>query len=107
MNNSNSTACRSPQGPDVGVRSRSGAADAVVPSAGSETKSARVVNGVSLESDEEDMRKLLGDSLSSMDNSFLIHGRPSSIRTADKVPLHLASLSFSLPISYYIFAACL
>ncbi|XP_051233674.1 uncharacterized protein C19orf44 homolog [Dicentrarchus labrax] len=79
VNNSNAAAAaaRSHQGPDVGVRSRSRAADAVVPSAGSETKSVRVVSGVSLESDEEDMRKLLGESLDSIDNSFLIPGRPA------------------------------
>lgn len=83
VNNSNTA------GPDVCVRSRSRAADAVVPSVGLETKSVRVVSGVSLESDEEDMRKLLGDS---MDNSFLIPGRPSFIKTADKVPLHFYTL---------------
>ncbi|XP_035509018.1 uncharacterized protein C19orf44 homolog [Morone saxatilis] len=81
VNNSNAAAAAaaaaSQQGPDVGVRSRSRAADAVVPSAGLETKSVRVVSGVSLESDEEDMRKLLGESLDSIDNSFLIPGRPA------------------------------
>lgn len=81
----NSAAARSPEGTDVGVRSRSRAADAVVPLVGSDTKSVRVVSGVSLESDEEDMRKLLGDSLDSMDNSFLLAGRHSSKRSADKV----------------------
>ncbi len=86
VNSSNTAAASSPKGPDVGVRSRSRAADAVVPSAGVETKSVRAVSGVSLESDEEDMRKLLGDSLDSTDNSFLIPRRPSSIRTVDKVP---------------------
>lgn len=74
-------AARAPQSPDVGVRFRSRAADAVVPSLGLETNSGRVLSGVCLESDEEDMRKLLGDSLNSMDNSFLIPGR-----AADKVP---------------------
>lgn len=88
VNNSNTAAASSPKGPDVGVRSRSRAADAVVPWAGLETKSVRVVSGVSLESDEEDMRKLLGDSLDSTDNSFLLTGRPSSVRTTDKVPLN-------------------
>lgn len=82
VNNSNPAVARGSQGSDVGVRSR--AADAEVPSVGLETKSVRVVRGVSLESDEEDMRKLLGDS-DSIDNSFLIPGRPSSKRTADKV----------------------
>uniref|UniRef100_UPI0037E965AD uncharacterized protein C19orf44 homolog n=1 Tax=Semicossyphus pulcher TaxID=241346 RepID=UPI0037E965AD len=59
------------KGPDAGVRSRS--------------KAAGVVTGVSLESDEEDMKKLLGDSLDSMDNSFFKPGRPSSTRTGDKM----------------------
>ncbi|KAK9519799.1 hypothetical protein VZT92_022504 [Zoarces viviparus] len=81
--NITTAAARAPKGADVGVRSR--AADAVVPSAGLETKSVRGVSGVSLESDEEDMRKLLGDSLDSGDNSFLIPGRRSSMRTADKM----------------------
>ncbi|XP_073332784.1 uncharacterized protein C19orf44 homolog [Pagrus major] len=74
-NNSNTAA-----GPDVGVRSRSRAADAVVPSA-----SLRLVGGVSLESDEEDMKKLLGDSLDSEDKSFLTPQRASSTRTADEM----------------------
>lgn len=87
VNDSYAPAARSPLGPGVGVRSRSGAAGSVAPSKGLETKSVRVVSGVSLESDEEDMKKLLGDSLDSLDNSFFIPGRPSSIRTADKVPL--------------------
>ncbi|XP_031728805.1 uncharacterized protein C19orf44 homolog isoform X2 [Anarrhichthys ocellatus] len=82
-NNITTAAARSPKGADIGVRSR--AADAVVPLAGLETMSVRGVSGVSLESDEEDMRKLLGDSLDSVDNSFLIPGRHSSIRTADKM----------------------
>ncbi|XP_068563284.1 uncharacterized protein C19orf44 homolog [Cebidichthys violaceus] len=80
-NDVTTAADRSPKGADVGVGSR--AADAVVPLAGLETKSVRVVSGVSLESDEEDMRKLLGDSLDSVDKSFLIPGRRSSVRTGD------------------------
>ncbi|XP_070816853.1 uncharacterized protein C19orf44 homolog isoform X2 [Chaetodon trifascialis] len=84
INSNPAVAARAPQGSDVGVRSRSRAADAVVLSVGLETKSVRVVRGVSLESDEEDMRKLLGDS-DSTDNSFLIPARPSSERTADKM----------------------
>lgn len=67
LNNSNTAAAAaatSPQGPDVGVRSRSRAADATL----------RVVGGISLESDEEDMKKLLGDSLDSEDKSFLTPG---------------------------------
>lgn len=77
LSNSN-TAATSPQGPHVGVRSRSRAADAVVPLA-----SLRVVGGVSLESDEEDMKKLLGDSLDSEDKSLLTPG--------NKVPFNLES----------------
>ncbi|XP_056270463.1 uncharacterized protein C19orf44 homolog isoform X2 [Pseudoliparis swirei] len=61
-----------PKGGAVGVRSGSRA-----------TKSLRVVSGVSLESDEEDMRKLLGESLDSVGDRFL-PGRPSSMRTADE-----------------------
>ncbi|XP_039984887.1 uncharacterized protein C19orf44 homolog [Xiphias gladius] len=75
----------SPQGPDMGFRSRSRAAGTVFPSAGMEMKSLRVVSGVSLESDEEDMRKLLGDSLDSTDDGVLRPGRPSSMRTVDKI----------------------
>ncbi|XP_029285708.1 uncharacterized protein C19orf44 homolog isoform X2 [Cottoperca gobio] len=81
----NKTAGAANPSTDVGVRSRSRAADAVGPRAGLETKPVRVVSAVSLGSDEEDMRKLLGDSLDSIDRSFLIPGRPSHIRTADKM----------------------
>lgn len=70
-----------PAGPNVGVGSR--AAEAADPSAGSEM---RRLTGVSLESDEEDMKKLLGDSLDSIDMSYLPHGRPKPTRTADEVP---------------------
>lgn len=76
LNNSNTAAAAaatSPQGPDVGVRSRSIAADATL----------RVVGGISLESDEEDMKKLLGDSLDSEDKSFLTPG--------NKVPFNFKS----------------
>lgn len=72
-----------PAGPDVGAGSRSRAADAAGPSAGLEM---RRLTGVSLESDEEDMKKLLGDSLDSIDTSYLPHGRPKPTRTADEVP---------------------
>lgn len=68
--------------PDVGVRSRSRAAEFAGPAAGLDRKPVR---GVSLESDEEDMRKLLGESLDSEDHSFLAPVRASSLRTADKV----------------------
>ncbi|XP_010780063.1 uncharacterized protein [Notothenia coriiceps] len=67
--------------PDVGVRSRSRAAESAGPAAGLDRKPVR---GVSLESDEEDMRKLLGESLDSEDHSFLTPVRASSLRTADK-----------------------
>lgn len=72
-----------PAGSNVGGGSRSRAADAADPSAGSEM---RRLTGVSLESDEEDMKKLLGDSLDSIDTSYLPHGRPKPTRTADEVP---------------------
>ncbi|XP_042372921.1 putative protein TPRXL [Plectropomus leopardus] len=70
-------AARSPEAADVGVRSRSRSRSraADVPSA---------ERAVSLESDEEDMRKLLGDSFDSIDDSINIPGRPSVKRTADK-----------------------
>ncbi|XP_020488119.1 uncharacterized protein C19orf44 homolog [Labrus bergylta] len=71
--------------PDPGVRSRSRAAAEVFPSAKLKAKSLGVVSGVSLESDEEDMKKLLGDSLGSMENSFLIPERASFKRTVDKM----------------------
>lgn len=80
-NNSNTSL----EGRDVSARSRSRAAHVIGPSAGLEKRSVRVVRGVSLESDEEDMRKLLRDSMDSSDNSFFIPERPSSTRAADKV----------------------
>nr|XP_040040952.1 uncharacterized protein C19orf44 homolog isoform X1 [Gasterosteus aculeatus aculeatus] len=75
---------RPPKGTDIGVRSRSRAADTVVPLAALETKPVRVASGVSLEGDEEDTRKLLGDTLDSI-NHLSMSKRPSSIRTADKI----------------------
>lgn len=72
-----------PAGPDVVAGSRSRAADAADPSAGSEM---RRLTGVSLESDEEDMKKLLGNSLDSIDTSYLPHERPKPTRTAEEVP---------------------
>ncbi|XP_049442973.1 uncharacterized protein C19orf44 homolog [Epinephelus fuscoguttatus] len=80
-NNSNTSL----EGRDVSARSRSRAAHVIGPSAGLEKRSVRVVRGVSLESDEEDMRKLLRDSMDSSDNSFFIPERPSSTRAADKM----------------------
>lgn len=68
------SASSSPKSHDAGVLSRSRAVPAAgpaVPLVGLETMTMRVAHGLSLESDEEDMRKLLGDSLDSTDNSFL------------------------------------
>lgn len=77
----------SPKAQDAGVlsRSRAAAAAPAVPLVGLEAKSVRVAHDPSLKSDEEDMRKLLGDSLDSTENSFL---RPekSSIKKPDEVP---------------------
>lgn len=70
-----------PAGPGVGMGPRPGDADGAEPSAGTEM---RQVAGVSLESDEEDMKKLLGDSLDSM-NSYLTPARPKSYKTAEEV----------------------
>lgn len=72
MKSTNNAAAKSLQGPD-----------AVVPSVGLETKSARSVRTVSLDSDEEDMRKLLGDFSDSV-NSVVTPGRASAISAADK-----------------------
>ncbi|XP_069575796.1 uncharacterized protein C19orf44 homolog isoform X2 [Brachyistius frenatus] len=66
-----------PDRTDVGVGSGSRAADPVVPSV-------RAVSGVSLESDEEDMRKLLGDSADSNDCSFFRPARPSYMKETDQ-----------------------
>ncbi|XP_008406030.1 uncharacterized protein C19orf44 homolog isoform X2 [Poecilia reticulata] len=60
----------------VGFRSRAG--DAVELSGGLERKPRRPMSGVSLESDEEDMRKLLGDSVESISMSG--PGRSSSVK---------------------------
>lgn len=68
----------------VGVRSRSRAANHVSSLEGLEMKSVRITSGVSLESDEEDMKKLLGDSVDSTDYSFFKAGGPSSTKNADK-----------------------
>ncbi|XP_018525306.1 uncharacterized protein C19orf44 homolog [Lates calcarifer] len=84
VDSTNIVASGSPKSPEVGVRSKSRASGTVIPSAGLGLKSLRVVRGVSLESDEEDMRKLLGDSLDSTDNSLLRPVRPLSMRTAGK-----------------------
>ncbi|KAK5618311.1 hypothetical protein CRENBAI_019794 [Crenichthys baileyi] len=51
---------------DVGVRSRARASDPVGHSGGLERKPRRVMSGISLESDEEDMKKLIGDSVESL-----------------------------------------
>lgn len=76
---------------DSGFRSVSRAAGAAFPLASWDQKPGRVVSGVSLESDEEDMKKLLGDSLDSIDGSFGKPGRPSSARTTDKVRISFES----------------
>uniref|UniRef100_A0A3Q1CHZ6 DUF4614 domain-containing protein n=1 Tax=Amphiprion ocellaris TaxID=80972 RepID=A0A3Q1CHZ6_AMPOC len=80
----NSAPAVAPKSPGVGVRSRSRVANPVSPLEGLEMKSVRITTGMSLESDEEDMKKLLGDSLDSADYSFLKAGRPSSTKKADK-----------------------
>lgn len=68
-----------PAVPGIGPRHRD--ADGAEPSAGTDV---RRVAGVSLESDEEDMKKLLGDSLHSP-NSSLTPVRPKYDKTADEV----------------------
>ncbi|XP_075868537.1 uncharacterized protein C19orf44 homolog isoform X2 [Nelusetta ayraudi] len=70
-----------PAGPGVGMGPRPGAADGAQPSASTEM---RWLTGVSLESDEEDMKKLLGDSLDSV-NSYFTHARPKSSKTAHEM----------------------
>ncbi|XP_008295025.1 uncharacterized protein C19orf44 homolog [Stegastes partitus] len=85
VESSNAAPAVAPKSADVDVRSRSRAANPVSPSEGLETKSARLTTGVSLESDEEDMKKLLGDSLDSTDYSFLRAGRPPSAKKMDKM----------------------
>lgn len=71
-----------PAGPGVGMGPRPGAADGPQPSASTEM---RRLTGVSLESDEEDMKKLLGDSLDSV-NSYFTRARPKYSKTAHEVP---------------------
>ncbi|XP_026160362.1 uncharacterized protein C19orf44 homolog isoform X2 [Mastacembelus armatus] len=78
-------AAGSVKNPDAGVMSWSRAASAAVPLVGLETRSVRAVSGVSLESDEEDMRKLLGDSFDSTDNSLLRPEKISSKKQSDKM----------------------
>lgn len=70
-----------PAGPGFGMGSRPGDADGAEPSAGTEM---RRMAGVGLESDEEDMKKLLGDSLNSL-NSYLTPARPKSYKAAEEV----------------------
>ncbi|XP_068612282.1 uncharacterized protein C19orf44 homolog [Brachionichthys hirsutus] len=81
VSNTNAASGRAPQAADIGVKSRS-RAGAVVPVV-VETK--RAMSGVRLESDEEDMRKLLGDSWDSADNHLVLPGNPSSMRTSEKM----------------------
>ncbi|KAF3691334.1 putative protein C19orf44 [Channa argus] len=71
VGNTENAASGCPKGQDAGVRSWSRAASAVVPMVDIVTKSVRAASNVGLESDEEDMRKLLGDLSDSTDNSFL------------------------------------
>lgn len=70
---------------DVGVRSRSRACNLVDSSR--EKNEHRIMNTVSLESDEEDMRKLLGDSIDLTDCSFIRPEKPSSMKEPNKVRL--------------------
>ncbi|XP_029355343.1 uncharacterized protein C19orf44 homolog isoform X2 [Echeneis naucrates] len=84
VENTNTAAAGHPKSPDVGVSSKSRAAGTVIPSANLEMKSLRILSGVSLESDEEDMRKLLGDSLDSTEDSLLRPRRPVSARSVHK-----------------------
>nr|XP_020465756.1 uncharacterized protein C19orf44-like isoform X1 [Monopterus albus] len=72
----------SSKGPDAGVMFRPRAASAAVPLVGLKTKS---MTAVSLESDEEDMRKLLGDLSDSTDNSFLRQEKLSSRKQPNKM----------------------
>ncbi|KAG7501767.1 hypothetical protein JOB18_006148 [Solea senegalensis] len=82
--NTNAAASGTPTGSGPGVGFRSRAAGAALSSVGLEKKSLRVVSGVSLESDEEDMKKLLGDSVDSTDRSLFGPQRTLSVRTANK-----------------------
>uniref|UniRef100_A0AAQ6IKT3 DUF4614 domain-containing protein n=1 Tax=Anabas testudineus TaxID=64144 RepID=A0AAQ6IKT3_ANATE len=90
VDSTNTATSGSPKGPDAGVmswsRAAAAAAAAAVPLVSLDTKSVRATRGLSLESDEEDMRKLLGDSLDS-ENSF---SRPevSFIKKPDKMLSH-------------------
>ncbi|XP_072246305.1 uncharacterized protein C19orf44 homolog [Leuresthes tenuis] len=74
-----------PKSAAVRVRSSSKAGNLLEPSERLEMKSVKVIGGVNLESDEEDMRKLLGDSMDSSDHSFLEPGRPSSSKRPNKM----------------------
>lgn len=84
VDTTNAAAPASPKCQDASVRSQPRAAAAAVPLVDLETKSVRVARGVSLESDEEDMRKLLGDS-PDITNSFLRPEKITSIKKTDKV----------------------
>lgn len=96
LENTNTSLTMAPKSVDVSVRVRSRAADRVASSERLETKSVKLMSGVSLESDEEDMKKLLGDSLDSTDYSFLRPGRPSSMKKSDKVHLGVFFACFTL-----------
>ncbi|XP_034736307.1 uncharacterized protein C19orf44 homolog isoform X2 [Etheostoma cragini] len=96
VDSSITTAARPPNEADFCVRSIAG--DAVVTSGGLEKKSVRVVSGVSLESDEEDIQKLLGGSLDSIDNNFSIPGRCSFRRRADELLSKSSQKAYSSPL---------
>uniref|UniRef100_A0A146SP10 Carboxyl-ester lipase n=1 Tax=Fundulus heteroclitus TaxID=8078 RepID=A0A146SP10_FUNHE len=63
---------------EAGVKSTSRAADPVLHFGGLERTPRRIMSGVSLESDEEDIKKLLGDSIESI--SILGPGRVSAVK---------------------------
>ncbi|XP_034036223.1 uncharacterized protein C19orf44 homolog [Thalassophryne amazonica] len=85
-----------PKVPDVGFRSKSRAAVASVPLVSLETKSLRGMSGVSLESDEEDMQKMLGDSFNSTDFS-LMKPETSVKKRADKTVIRPSHKDFTTP----------
>ncbi|XP_005919918.1 uncharacterized protein C19orf44 homolog [Haplochromis burtoni] len=99
LENTNTSLTMAPKSVDVSVRVRSRTADRVASSERLETKSVKLTSGVSLESDEEDMKKLLGDSLDSTDYSFLRPGRPSSMKKSDKVFLKSSHEVHSTPLT--------
>ncbi|CAN9500781.1 unnamed protein product [Ophioblennius macclurei] len=71
------------ESPDAGVRFRT--AEPAVPLGRLQQEPLKVMSSVSLESDEEDMRRLLGNSLDSSDNGSPYPGQNPSIKTHDKM----------------------